>query len=344
MSWFQYVKSTNSGVVISTSDLSLRISTITNDPATLQYAAPPLRRRVLIDDLEEDIEAGEVVYVDLGTKSVNKYYNETLGVETTQDSYIVVYEDSESDVAGTVVRSKAIDSATSGNSLVYFQAAEKHAKNTKSSMSYSIYYGTDYLKYLQQFITLDDKIVYKMVDNPEDVIYAQGAFFDLDVASFSSYTYSATSSSTKSYQLALYNNGTDWEDNYSLTSGAKAFGIFDGPGFSVHGELGPSSGKFRIRILSLYDDNSISKNVILDWTEVDCYNSTLLESEILYENSNLEYKKYIFEIETLTDKNIMSQSNSVKIEKYMFSPNYKLIYEKEEFNPDLSFITVGGIR
>ena len=338
MSWFQYVKSINSTVVIATLDLDLRISTISNDPTTLEYAAPPLRRRVLIDDLEEDIEEDEVVYVDLGTKFVNQYYDETLTLQTNQDSYIVVYEDSESDVPGTVVRSKAI------NSLVYFKAAEKHNKNTKSTMSYSIYYGTEYLKYLQQFITLDDKIVYKMVDNPEDVIYAQGAFFDLDVASFSSYTYSATSSSTKSYQLALYNNGTDWEDNYSLTPGAKAFGIFDGPGFEIYGEKGPRSGKFRIRILSLYDDNSISKNVILDWTEVDCYNSNLLQSEILYENSNLEYKKYIFEIETLTDKNIMSQSNSVKIEKYMFSPNYKLIYEKEEFNPDLSFITVGGVR
>ena len=338
MSWFQYVKSINSTVVITTLDQDLRISTITNDPETLEYAAPPLRRRVLIDDLEEDIEADEVVYVDLGTKFVNQYYDETLTLQTNQDSYIVVYEDSESDVPGTVVRSKAI------HNLVYFKAAEKHNKNTKSTMSYSIYYATKYLKYLQQFITLDDKIVYKMVDNPEDVIYAQGAFFDLDVASFSSYTYSATTSSTKSYQLALYNNGTDWEDNYSLTPGAKAFGIFDGPGFEIYGEKGPRSGKFRIRILSLYDDNSISKNVILDWTEVDCYNSNLLQSEILYENSNLEYKKYIFEIETLTNKNIMSQSNSVKIEKYMFSPNYKLIYEKEEFNPDLSFITVGGVR
>ena len=338
MGWFKYIKGTNTGVSISTVDQDLRISTILTDPDDLEYGAPPLRRKVLIDDLEEDIEAGEVVYVNLGTKFVNQYYDETLTLQTNQDSYIVVYEDSESDAPGTVVKSKAI------NNLVYFTAAERHPKNTKSSMSYSIYYATEYLKYLQQFITLDDKIVYKMVDNPEDVIYAQGAFFDLDVASFSSYTYSATTSSTKSYQLALYNNGTDWEDNYSLTPGAKAFGIFDGPGFEIYGEKGPRSGKFRIRILSLYDDNSISKNVILDWTEVDCYNSNLLQSEILYENSNLEYKKYIFEIETLTDKNIMSQSNSVKIEKYMFSPNYKLIYEKEEFNPDLSFITVGGVR
>jgi hypothetical protein len=338
MGWFKYIKGTNTGISISTVDQDLRISTILTDPDTLEYGAPPLRRRVLIDDLEEDIDAGEVVYVNLGTKFINRYYDETLSTQTSGDSYIVVYEDSESDAPGTVVKSKAIDN------LVYFTAAEKHTKNTKSSMSYNIYYATKYLKFLQQFLTLDDQIVYKMVDDPANVVYVQGAFFDLEVASFSSYSYSATTSSTKSYQLALYNNGTDWEDNYSLNPASKAFGIFDGPGFEIHGEKGPRSGKFRIRILSLYDDNSISKNVILDWTEVDCYNSVLSESAILYENSNLEYSKYIFEIETLADKNIMSQSNSVKIEKYMFSPNYKLIYEKEEFNPDLSFVKVGGIR
>ena len=338
MGWFKYIKGTNTGVSISTVDQDLRISTILTDPDDLEYGAPPLRRKVLIDDLEEDIEAGEVIYVNLGAKFINRYYDETLATQTSEDSYIVVYEDSESDAPGTVVKSKAI------NNLVYFTAAERHPKKTKSSMSYSIYYATKYLKFLQQFLTLDDQIVYKMVDDAANILYVQGAFFDLEVASFSSYSYSATTSSTKSYQLALYNNGTDWEDNYSLNPASKAFGIFDGPGFEIYGEKGPRSGKFKIRILSLYDDNSISKNIILDWTEIDCYNSVLSESTILYQNSNLEYNKYIFEIETLADKNIMSQSNSVKIEKYMFSPNYKLIYEKEEFNPDLSFVTVGGVR
>jgi hypothetical protein len=338
MSWFRYIKGTNTGVAITTSELDLRITTISNAPDTLEYAAPALRRRVLIDDLEEDIEAGEVIYVDLGTKFINQYYDDTLELQTSQDSYIVVYENSESDASGEVVDSKAIDN------IIYFKAAEKHNKNTKSFMSYSIYYSTKYLKFLEQFMTADDQIVYKMVSNPGSIIYVEGAYYDLDPETFSSYTYSATTSSSKSYQLALYNNGTDWKDNYSINPGSKAFGIFDGPGFSIYGESGPRSGRFKIRILSLYDDNSISKNVILDWTEIDCYSSALFESKILYQNSNLEYKKYIFEIETLADKNIMSQSNYVKIDKYMFSPNYKLIYEKEEFNPDLSFVKVGGIR
>jgi hypothetical protein len=338
MSWFKYIKSRNPGFAVSTLSQDLRVSTILDDPSTLEYGAPALRRRVLIDDLHEDIEAGEVVYVNLGNKFVNQYYDETLQAQTSEDSYIVVYEDSESDVPGTVVESKAVDN------IVYFRAAEKHNKNTKSSMSYSIYYSTKYLKFLEEFITIDDEIVYKMIDDPANVIFVEGAFFDLNIASFSSYSYTATTSSSKSYQLALYNNGTDWKDNYSLNPAAKAFGVFDGPGLAIYGEFGPRSGKFKIRILSLNDDNSISKNVVLDWTEIDCYNSILFESQILYENTNLEYQKYIFEIETLADKNIMSESNSVKIEKYMFSPNYKLIYEKEEFNPDLSFVKVGGIR
>ena len=125
MSWFQYIKSINSTVVISTLDQDLRISTILNDPETLEYAAPPLRRRVLIDDLEEDIEADEVVYVDLGSKFVNQYYDETLTLQTNQDSYIVVYEDSESDVPGTVVRSKAI------NNLVILKPQKSTIKTQK---------------------------------------------------------------------------------------------------------------------------------------------------------------------------------------------------------------------
>ena len=341
MSWFKYIKGTDGGFGLSTFEADFRVTAILDDPDTLVYQSPSLRRRIPINNLEEDIESEEIIYIDLGNKLINEYYDENLVSQTTPDSYIVVYENSESNSNGRVVDSHAVDG------IVYFKAAEKHIKNTQNSMSYAIYYGTNYIKYLEEFVIFveaQERPVYKMIDNPSEVVYVEGSFYDLDLNDVISYSYSATTSSSKKYQLALYNAGTDWENNYSINPGAKAFGVFDGPGFAVYGETGPSSGKFKIRILSFNDNNSISKDVILDWVEVDCYNSVLSELEILYENSNLEYKKYIFEIETLSDKNIMSKSNSVKIDKYMFSPNYKLIYEKEELNPDLSFIKIGGIR
>jgi hypothetical protein len=63
-----------------------------------------------------------------------------------------------------------------------------------------------------------------------------------------------------------------------------------------------------------------------------------------YDSIDLQYKKYIFELETLAEKNIMAITNSVKIDKYEFSPNYKLTYSQEEINPNLAFITIAGLR
>lgn len=169
-------------------------------------------------------------------------------------------------------------------------------------------------------------------------------YFDLDPDNIQEYSYDATEDSQKEYKLAFYNNGLDWIDGKSQSIGAKAFGSFDGPKFRVIGKKGPNYGKFRIRIFSYYDNNSISKNVALDWTTVDCYASQESSDQILYLNTSLEYSKYIFEIEVISDKNVMSSSNSVEISKYQFFPNYKLTYDVEELNPNISFIKIGGIR
>ena len=40
----------------------------------------------------------------------------------------------------------------------------------------------------------------------------------------------------------------------------------------------------------------------------------------------------------------MAITNSVKIDKYEFSPNYGLTYSQEEINPNLAFITIAGLR
>lgn len=324
MAWFKYLKNTYN---------------IDSATPTAEYGSAPIRRRVLLDGLQENIEEGEVIYVDLGNKLINTYVASDLSIGNNDDSYIVVYEDEESDAYATPVKSKVVDN------IIYFKAAEKHYKNADTSRYYSIYYGNNGIKYLEEYLTLEDQVVFKQIDDFDVTIFQDGIFLDLATEEVETYTYSAEiDSSLKSYKLALYNNGIDWKNNMSTNPGSKAFGVFDGPGFQINGSTGPNFGKFKIRILSFYDDNSISRNIALDWTEVDCYNSTTTNDTIIYSNSSLEYQKYIFEIEVLSDKNIMSTSNSIKIDKYMFSPNYKLTYEKEEFNPDIAFIKIGGIR
>lgn len=324
MAWFKYLKNTYN---------------IESATPTAEYGSAPLRRRVLLDGLQENIEKDEVIYVDLGEKNINTYIDSSVSSTADNNSYIVVYEDEESDAYATPVKSKVIDN------IIYFQTAEKHLKNADTSRYYSIYYGNNGIKYLEEYLTLEDQVVFKQIDDFEVTIFQEGIYLDLATEETETYTYSAEiDSSLKSYKLALYNNGIDWKDNNSTKPGAKAFGVFDGPGFEVKGSKGPDFGKFKIRILSFYDDNSISRNVAVDWTEVDCYNSNTINDIVIYSNSLLDYQKYIFEIEVLADKNIMSKSNSVRIDKYMFSPNYKLTYEKEEFNPDLAFVKIGGIR
>jgi hypothetical protein len=324
MAWFKYLKNTYN---------------IDSSTPTAEYGSAPLRRRVLLDNLQENIEENEVIYVDLGEKLISSYISTDLSTASNDDSYIVVYEDEESDAYATPVKSKVL------NNIIYFKAAEKHNKNADTSRYYSVYYGNNGIKYLEEYLTLDDQVVFKQIDDFDLLIYEDGIFLDLAAEEAETYSYSAEiDSSSKSYKLALYNNGIDWKDNTSTNSGSKAFGVFDGPGFQINGSVGPDFGKFKIRILSFYEDNSISRNIALDWTEIDCYNASAINDTIIYSNSSLEYQKYIFELEVLTDKNIMSTSNSIRIDKYMFSPNYKLTYEKEEFNPDLAFIKIGGIR
>lgn len=323
MSWFKFLKNTYNPE---------------SATPTAEYSSPPLRRKVFIDNLEENIDKNEIIYVKLDSILINKYYDNSLSINSNDHSYTVVYEDSEYENYSIPVRSKIVDN------IIYFRAAENHIKNTKTSKYYSIYYGLNNLKYLENYLMPDDVYQYKQVDDVENMIFIEGSYLDLGLESFTDYTYEATETSSKSFKLSLNDNGFDWKDNTSTKAGAKALGIFDGPGFNLYGSIGPNYGKFKIRILSLYDDNTISKNIVLDWTIVDCYSATAQDSAIIFTSTNMDYSRYLFELEVLSDKNVMSRSNQVKIDKYTFSPNYKLTYEKEEFNPDLSFVRIGGIR
>jgi hypothetical protein len=296
----------------------------------------PMKRKVYINYLPNDVEAGEQMYVNLDSKFVNKYVNSSLQTVTDDYSYIVVYEDSADDAVFMPIKSRAV------GSIVYFDAVEKIEKDTFYTKHYTIYYGITNIKFLEE-ITIDDEVRYRKLA-PEIIVQSEGTYFDLASVDIQEYSYDATEESLKDYKLALYNNGLDWIDGKSQVVGAKAFGSFDGPKFRIIGQKGPNYGKFRIRIFSYYDDNSISKNLALDWTTVDCHASEELSDQILYTNTTLEYSKYIFELEVLSEKNVMSSSNSIKISKYQFFPNYKLTYDIEEINPDISFVKIGGVR
>jgi hypothetical protein len=326
MTWFKPIKDS---IIISA-------GTEESDLTSSYFINIPVRRKIYLDDLPNDIEQGEQVYVNLDDKFVNKYINSSLQEVTDNYSYLVVYEDTADTSLFLPIKSRAIDN------VLYFNAVEKINKETSYTKYYSVYYGATNIKFLEERGIEGNTYYQKLA--AEYIPSVEGLYFDLDPDNIQEYSYDATEDSQKEYKLAFYNNGLDWIDGKSQSIGAKAFGSFDGPKFRVIGKKGPNYGKFRIRIFSYYDNNSISKNVALDWTTVDCYASQESSDQILYLNTSLEYSKYIFEIEVISDKNVMSSSNSVEISKYQFFPNYKLTYDVEELNPNISFIKIGGIR
>lgn len=298
----------------------------------------PLKRVINISEINNNVAAGEQIYVDLLDKKINKFINSLLENVTDNYSYLVVLEDHADETFFLPVKSRVIDN------ILYFYAEEDIDIDIDTTRYYAIYYGLTNIKNIELTLASIDatpKNVWVIADIAPSV---EGSYADIATANINYYTSSITSSSSGKYSLALYNDGADWKDNTSEKIASKAFGIFDGPRLKVVGPKGKQYGKFKIRIFEYTDQGVISVYPTVDWTEVDCYSAIDLSDQILYSKIDLQYKKYIFELETLAEKNIMAITNSVKIDKYEFSPNYGLTYSQEEINPNLAFITIAGLR
>ena len=313
MSWFQVYKY------------------VLNTQTEEQEIAPvkiPLRRLIDFNSIKKGIKAGDQIYADLLRKPINSFINSELQTQIDNYSYIVVHQDEQDEDYFVPTKSRVVDD------VLFFEAVEDIEKDTLQSKYYAVYYGTANLKYIVED-TYNQASVYIKPD-----IFTQSYY---DIGSTEFYTYTADINS-ELYSLAYYNSGIDWIDGVSKKIEAKAFGIFDGPKLRVIGSKGKSYGKFRIRIFSYSNEETISSIPAVDWVDIDCYSSVESSNEILYQIENLEYNKYIFEIETLGNKNPLASSNDIKIDKYMFNPNYGLFCDKEQINPNISFITIAGVR
>lgn len=299
------------------------------------FISPSLRREINFDNLENSLYQDEIVAVKLNNAKINTKLSSELELIEDQDSYIVVYEDFSNDYTSIPTKSRIVDD------FIYFKVLEDLNKDDISSKKYSIYYGLNNLKYLKNV----DFNLYEQATAAEISNAVDGDYFDLNPSDIPLAYYEASKSSIKSFQLALYDDGNSWVDNRSTKAGAKAFGLFDGPNLYILGSKGKDFGKFKIRIFEVLEDGTVTKTTPIDWQEVDCFDYNNLSNQILFETENtLEYKRYMFEIETLFDKNTSATSNIIEILKYKFIPNYKIYMESEEINPDAAFIRIGGIR
>lgn len=143
--------------------------------------------------------------------------------------------------------------------------------------------------------------------------------------------------------MAYFNDGIDWVNNLSKKVGSKIIGTFSGPNIKITGVVGPAYGKCKVRIITKHESSQETENIVLDWYEIDCYSTEEKES-VIFQKNDLEYLDYTLEIETLSDKNILSASNQIYISKISFLRNFYFSLDNQEINPDLTFKSIGGLR
>jgi hypothetical protein len=286
------------------------------------------------------------LFTDIGNNELNYVYDANLLKVEQDHSYLVVYENSyvSTAEASTPVITKIVDD------IIYFQAAKNHGANTLPDGSYSIYYGSDYIKYIQATpVTSNSVTSYEYIEYPMTTITSLEAspgysiYYSATPPSIDLYDTEINKNSIGYYRLAYFNDGTDWINNLSKKVGSKIVGTFSGPNIKITGVVGPAYGKCKIRITTKYESSSETENIVLDWYEVDCYSTEEKES-IIFQKNDLEYLDYTLEIETLSDKNILSANNQIFISKISFLRNFYFSLDDQEINPDLTFKSIGGLR
>lgn len=289
------------------------------------------------------------MFVDLQDNEINYLYDADLSKVEQDHSYVMVYEDLIDSSNATPVSTIVL------NNIVYFKSAKEHAIGPGNSVNYNLYYGRDYIKYIKptSYYNYDiDETVYSYIQYDQSTIsyYLTGnnsqdnAILSATPSDVNLYQDVVNKNSSENYTLTFFNDGVDWVDNKSTKAETKVIGNFNGPIFKLIGNIGPDYGMFKYRISTKSNSNQQIEQVVVDWTDVDCYfSSGLLESELL-DISNLGYEEYIIEIETLYDKNVLSYGNNILIKEIQFLKNYNISLGEELINPDLSFISIGGVK
>jgi hypothetical protein len=298
------------------------------------YVYPNLRKKITFSELKENISKDSWIFLNVKDLDIDIYYQLsktnsqfTQTPEVDPESYLVVYEDKSSEVFDfTPVKTHIV------GDLLYFKAAEDHAKNTELKKQYSLYYKTPNLKLIKKR-TQDSSYQSCEETESEFITSEEDVNTTADVRNINSNNY---------YNLSFINNESNWNAGVSKSSGASLMGTFTGPNLKVYCDKGPDYGKFKMRIIS-YDENEISSNeVILDWQEIDLYNQTKQENVLVFSKTNLLFKNYLFEIISNYEKNILSSDGKINIKSYSFSLNNYLILGKEEISASLLGRVVTG--
>jgi len=240
------------------------------------------------------------------------------------------------------------------DNIVYFKSAKDHNNGTLSNYEYNLYYGRDYIKYIEatpyyNYETNEKNTVF-MQQNQSTINYfllgdnsRKNSTYSATPSSIDVYQYEVDKNSSGKYLMTFFNDGIDWNNGYSEREGSKVSVNFDGPNFILTGNKGSNYGILKYRIVEKAKSSDDIETIILNWTELDCYSFQLGE-QVLISRQDLKYSEYFIEIEVLSEKNTLSSGNNIYIKNLKFLRNFNFILGEEEINPNLSFITIGGLR
>ena len=312
MVWFKYFKSNE---------------IINSTTANGNYSYPYCKRFIDRFIPRDTLPINTWVFANISNMNIHRYKNTSLEDQLDQTSYIVTYEKGE-DI-------QPVETIIEGD-YIYFKTSEEHTTTETITGQYAIYYNTPNLRKVNIIDNAGIKD-YK-IDNTTSPFYATYANIGI-------YDYPVTLNSESSYNFSFINVVTDWDRGLSIRPNSKLYMNFTGPKFTLYGNKGPNHGKFRIKFTALSDNINTTNSLALDWQIVDTFARSESTNEVLFTKTNFEERDYLVELETLYDKNISSNGNSIKVSSYSFSYNLYLKVANELINQSNNIFTIiGGVR
>jgi len=310
MAWFKYIKY---GETL---------------PST-NYKYPLVKKEITFPKPKQDIVKDTWIYINLNDLKIDKFINNLAVEESDSSSYLVIYEDTSQDGENfTFVESEII------NGILYFRTAEIHKKDIELTKQYSLYYKTKKIKNLKQ-VTNNSNIQYQEVD-------AEDSDYPISVQVETNYLTTVSVSEVKNYGFSFLNQNIDWIDGESKQPNAKVVGLFTGPTLKISCNTGPNFGIFKISITRMSDDATPGAEKVVESYLVDCYSSSF-DEKVVYMNVDLDYKEYMFEIESNFQKNPLSSDGKIKITSFSYLYNPFLTFGLELLNPNLLARKITGV-
>jgi hypothetical protein len=309
------------------------------DSATPTVVYPPVRRKVAFSSASENLKVGDWIYVSMQDVNIGRVYSKkqdgSIDVGFDDDSYVVVYE---TETTNTITYS-IIDA----NANLYFKSVTEVSSGSVPEGNYYIYYHKDNIQYMQLIGSS-----YSQTVNPSGPNFIAK---EANAVNYYSNIVKADSTNSRISAVSFIPGNGSWQGQKSNAVGNKVLGSFSGPLLRINGQKSPSSGIVSIKI----NKTSLTSTGQMEVKsqEIDLYNSTLLEDELIFsidirtldKLTSYEdlYGSFSFEIEILDKKNINSSDKNFKINQYSFNKNYNLELEDEEVYEGIIFSTTGII-